>query len=162
MRTFKRLAILPALAVLAACGPDESKQNADLSFLDDLELAVSAPDSTALSPDELGLKLVEDEEKAPAAPVKAASSTSSRSSASRQSSGSSSQASAPAPRARVETVKHTKRDAAIGAGTGAVLGAVVAGRGERVQGAAIGAVLGGVLGGVVGNNVDKDTRVVYE
>ena len=41
--TRKRLAILPALAVLAACGPDEPKQ-ADLSFLDDLELAVSAPE----------------------------------------------------------------------------------------------------------------------
>ena len=163
MRTVKRIAILPALAFFAACGADEPR-GTDLSFLDDLELAVSAPDSATLSPDELKLQLAEAEEKAALAATPAAPATSapSRTSAPRQSSVYSSPAPARVPQARVETVKHTKRDAAIGAGAGAVIGAAVAGRGERVQGAAIGAVVGGVLGGVIGNNVDKSTRVVYE
>lgn len=165
VRTAKRMAVLPAFLLMAACGPEESKQKADLSFLNDLELAVSASDSATLSPDELRLAQEDapEQESAPTV-AKPASSGSTTSSAPRRTSASTSQvwSPAPAPQARVETVKHTKRDAAIGAGAGAVLGAVVAGRGERVQGAAIGAVVGGVLGGVIGNNVDKSTRVVYD
>lgn len=166
MRTAKRLAILPALLFLTACGGDEAKSSPDLSFLDELELAVSAVDSSAaLDPAERGLQLVEEAPEADiaASPAKPAASTPARSSATRQSGSRSAGTSpAPAPAPRVVTVKNTKRDAAIGAGAGAVIGATVAGRGERVQGAAIGAVVGGVLGGVIGNNVDKSTRVVYD
>jgi uncharacterized protein YcfJ len=49
-------------------------------------------------------------------------------------------------------VKHTKRDAAIGGATGAVLGAVT---GHGIKGAVVGGVAGAILGGVIGNNVDK-------
>lgn len=52
-------------------------------------------------------------------------------------------------------VKHTKRDAAIGAATGAVVGGVAS---HSVKGGIIGAVVGGVLGGVIGNNVDKTKK----
>ena len=52
------------------------------------------------------------------------------------------------------TVKHTKRDAAIGAMAGAAIGAVTSGRRDRLKGAVLGAAVGAVLGGVVGNNVD--------
>jgi uncharacterized protein YcfJ len=52
-------------------------------------------------------------------------------------------------------VKHTKRDAAIGAGAGAVIGAVT---GHGVKGAIIGGAAGAILGGVIGNNVDKTKK----
>lgn len=62
---------------------------------------------------------------------------------------------------RVVTVKNTKRDAAIGAGAGAVIGATVAGRGSRVKGAVIGAAVGAAAGAVVGSTIDTSTRVEY-
>lgn len=59
--------------------------------------------------------------------------------------------SAPARQSRI--VKNTKRDAAIGAGAGAVIGAVTSK--NKVKGGLIGAAAGGLLGAVIGNNVDK-------
>jgi outer membrane lipoprotein SlyB len=56
----------------------------------------------------------------------------------------------PAPQQR--TVKHTGRDAAIGAGAGAVIGAVTSR--DKLKGGLIGAAAGGILGAVIGNNVD--------
>ena len=56
---------------------------------------------------------------------------------------------APAPR---PTVKHTGRDAAIGAGAGAIIGAATSR--DKVKGGLIGAAAGGILGAVIGNNVD--------
>jgi hypothetical protein len=53
-------------------------------------------------------------------------------------------------------VKHTKRDAAIGAAAGAVIGATT--RRNKVKGGVIGAAIGGLLGGVIGNNVDKTKK----
>ena len=51
-------------------------------------------------------------------------------------------------------IKHTKRDAAIGAVAGAAIGAGTTGRKDRMKGAVLGAAVGAVLGGVIGNNVD--------
>ena len=62
--------------------------------------------------------------------------------------------SAPAPQPTV--VKHTKRDAAIGAGAGAVIGAVTSK--NKVKGAIIGGAAGAILGGIIGNNVDKTKK----
>ena len=60
----------------------------------------------------------------------------------------------PAPAAPPEViVKHTQRDAAIGAVAGAVIGATTSR--NKVKGGVIGAAVGGILGGVIGNNVDK-------
>jgi hypothetical protein len=56
---------------------------------------------------------------------------------------------APAP---APVVKHTTRDAAIGAGAGAVIGAVASR--DKIKGGLIGAAAGAILGGVIGNNVD--------
>jgi len=53
-------------------------------------------------------------------------------------------------------VKHTQRDAAIGAATGAVIGATTSK--NKVKGGLIGAAVGGILGGVIGNNVDKTKK----
>lgn len=56
------------------------------------------------------------------------------------------------PARRREPIRHTKRDAAIGAVAGGVLGAVVSR--DRVKGAVVGAVAGGVLGGIIGHTID--------
>ncbi len=56
---------------------------------------------------------------------------------------------------QTRVVKHTRRDAAIGAAAGAAIGAVTTSKKDRLKGAVIGAVAGAVLGGVIGNNVDK-------
>ncbi len=56
------------------------------------------------------------------------------------------------PARRPEPIRNTKRDAAIGAVAGGVLGAVTSR--DRVKGAVIGAVAGGVLGGIIGHTID--------
>ena len=48
--------------------------------------------------------------------------------------------------------KNTKRDAAIGAAAGGIIGATTSR--NKVKGGVIGAAVGGILGGVIGNNVD--------
>jgi uncharacterized protein YcfJ len=62
--------------------------------------------------------------------------------------------SAPAPREpEYRVVKNTKRDAAIGAGAGAIIGAATSR--DKVKGGLIGAAAGGLIGAIIGNNVDK-------
>jgi hypothetical protein len=58
----------------------------------------------------------------------------------------------PAPARQPTVVKNTKRDAAIGAAAGAVIGATTSK--NKVKGAIIGGAAGAILGGVIGNNVD--------
>jgi hypothetical protein len=64
--------------------------------------------------------------------------------------------SAPAQSSGETVVKHTQRDAAIGAAAGAVIGATTSR--NKVKGGIIGGVVGGILGGVIGNNVDKTKK----
>lgn len=56
------------------------------------------------------------------------------------------------PSAPSEPVRHTKRDAIIGATAGAVIGATTSR--DRVKGGIIGAAAGGILGGIIGHTVD--------
>lgn len=56
----------------------------------------------------------------------------------------------PAPERKA--VKHAGRDAAIGAGAGAIIGAATSR--DKLKGGLIGAAAGGILGAVIGNNVD--------
>jgi hypothetical protein len=56
------------------------------------------------------------------------------------------------PSAPREPVRNTKRDAAIGAGAGAILGAVTSR--DKIKGGLIGAAAGGILGGIIGHTVD--------
>ncbi len=58
----------------------------------------------------------------------------------------------PAPATQRKVIKHTGRDAAIGAGAGAIIGAATSR--DRLKGGLIGAAAGGLLGAVIGNNVD--------
>ena len=73
----------------------------------------------------------------------------------RRSTGSSSGRSYPAE-APEQVIKHTKRDAIIGAAAGAIIGAATSR--DKVKGGLIGAAAGGILGAVVGNNVDVERR----
>jgi hypothetical protein len=58
----------------------------------------------------------------------------------------------PAPEPERRVIKHTKRDAAIGAVAGAAIGAATSR--DKLKGGLIGAAAGGILGAVIGNNVD--------
>lgn len=62
------------------------------------------------------------------------------------------------PAEREVIVKHTKRDAAIGAAAGAIIGASTSR--DKVKGGLIGAAAGAILGGVIGNNVDVERKKV--
>ena len=154
---FKKILILPAALFAFACGGGDKKVddalNSDLSTaaqatpytpLDSITAAERA--RTAGAP--AGTTALRSTSTAPRTTVRR---TTTRSSSSR-SSGSAPVYSAPAPQ---QEVKHTKRDAAIGAGAGAVIGAVT---GHGVKGAIIGGAAGAILGGVIGNNVDKTKK----
>ncbi|MEO5568681.1 MAG: YMGG-like glycine zipper-containing protein, partial [Gemmatimonadaceae bacterium] len=78
-----------------------------------------------------------------------------RTTASRSSAGTVYSEPAPQP---TRVIKHTKRDAAIGAVAGAVIGASTSR--DKVKGGLIGAAAGAIIGGVIGNNVDVK-RVPY-
>lgn len=53
-----------------------------------------------------------------------------------------------------QPIRHTKRDAAIGAAAGAVIGATVSR--DKLKGGLIGAAAGAVLGGIIGHTVDVE------
>jgi len=158
---FKKLLILPAAALAFACSKGDHQTAADSALNSDLSTAAASQPYTPLD----SITAAERNGTTPAsatslrststaprtvyrAPVRRTTSTRSSSSASAP------VYSAPAP-APVE-VKHTKRDAAIGAGAGAVIGAVTSR--NKVKGAIIGGAAGAILGGVIGNNVDKTKR----
>lgn len=153
---FKKILILPAALFAFACGGDKKVDDALNS---DLSTAAQATPYTPLD------SITAAERARAGTPAGATSLTSSaprtttvrhtttRSSSSR-SSGSAPVYSAPAPAPAV--VKHTTRDAAIGAGAGAVIGAVTSR--NKVKGAIIGGAAGAILGGVIGNNVDKTKK----
>jgi uncharacterized protein YcfJ len=146
---FKKLLIIPAAFVAFACSGNDKKVddalNADLT---------TAAQAQPYSP----LDSITAAERAGIAAAPALTSTATaprrttpvrRTAARRSSSGS--VYSAPAPQ-RERVVKHTKRDAAIGAAAGAVLGAATSR--NKVKGAIIGGAAGAIIGGVIGNNVD--------
>lgn len=166
MRKLGMMAPLAALALLGACSrgndarPDDALKN-------DLALAAQAQPYQAqqfVSPTEqpyVGYGVPQQYNavasypqpvmRAPApAPVRRTTAARRSTSSSRgSSSGTYYPAPAPAPR---PVIKHTKRDAAIGAGAGAVIGAVTSR--DKIKGGLIGAAAGAILGGVIGNNVD--------
>ena len=154
MQAIKRVLVASMLVGAAACGGDRTpplQQNArpaDVAWLDSL---ISQP-ATA-SPTELGMAAAKDSsEQAVNAPAKTeekpattSSSTSHRhrsSSGTRRHSSSSGSGTYAARQGHVVTRRHTQRDAAIGAGAGAVIGVATGGR-HRVRNGVIGAVVGG-------------------
>ena len=158
---FKKLLILPAAALAFACSKADKQTAADSALNSDLSTAAASRPYTPL--DSITAAERAGTTTAPAAlrsntaaprtvyraPVRRTTTTHRSSSGGTYSSAP--VYSAPAP----VIVKHTKRDAAIGAGAGAVIGAVTT---HSVKGAIIGGAAGAILGGVIGNNVDKTKK----
>ena len=156
---FRKLIILPAAFLAFACGGNDKKVddalNADLSTaaqarpytpLDSITAAERAGVATGVAPTALRS-------------TSTAPRTVRRTTTARRSSSSGTYSSQPvyrAPAPQPTIVKHTKRDAAIGAGAGAIIGAVTSR--NKVKGAIIGGAAGAILGGVIGNNVDKSKK----
>jgi hypothetical protein len=158
--------LVPALALAAAACGRNSSPVADDALKNDLALASQAQPangSQTISPAEAGYASQQKLAAAPAVARRAPAGV--RRTAARRSSGVSRSRSGggtggyyPAPVAPPEViVKHTERDAAIGAAAGAVIGATTSR--NKVKGGLIGAAVGGILGGVIGNNVDKQKKV---
>ena len=165
MRFNRMLILVPAAILAAACGRDDSSKRVDDALNSDLSLAAQARPYTALDSISAAERAAIAQGIAPVGYVggqpvyttprtTVQSSAPRRTSTRRSSSGGGTVYSAPARRQTI--VKHTKRDAAIGAGAGAVIGAVTSR--DKVKGAVIGGLAGAVLGGVIGNNVDVQKR----
>jgi len=161
---FKKLLVLPAAFLAFACSKGDNKMtaadsalNSDLSTaaatrpytpLDSITAAERAGVATTTAP----TTALRSTASTPRTTTVRRTSTARRSSSSGGTYSSAPVYSAPAPRQPV-IEKHTKRDAAIGAGAGAVIGAVTSR--NKVKGAIIGGAAGAILGGIIGNNVDK-------
>jgi hypothetical protein len=165
MRTsIKSIILAPALVLAAACSKDKPADpslNADLGLAAQANTArmdsISAAErtATATAPAPAPVTSAPAKPAATTTPHRTTSTTTHRassgtSSGTRSSGSSSAGTTASAP--RTETVKNTKRDAAIGAGAGAIIGAATSR--DKLKGGVIGAAAGGILGAVIGNNVD--------
>jgi hypothetical protein len=161
MSKYVRWMIVPIVAVLAACGGQNDSEQVDEALTRDLALAASMqyPQQQFMSPMEMGYsqypygqypqqQQLYDQYGRPVytqqpvaqqaiyrAPAPARTTA-------RASTGTT---------VRREPVRHTKRDALIGATAGAVIGATIS---KDVKGALIGAAAGGLIGGVVGHTID--------
>jgi len=149
------LILVPALMVAAACGRDEPAVDAALDS--DLRLAgEAAPGMDTISLMEQQRAQSQLVTTAPrrtsVAPARRTTSAARRTTT--RSTGTVSTGTAPARRTTV--VKHTKRDAAIGATAGAIIGATTSK--NKVKGGLIGAAIGGLAGAVIGNNIDVERR----
>ena len=158
---FKKILILPAALFAFACGGNDKKVDAALNS--DLSTAAQAQPYTPLdsitAAERAGVATTPASNSLRSTTTTAPRTTACRATTTRRSSSSGgTYSSAPvyrAPAPAPVVVKHTKRDAAIGAGAGAVIGAVA---GHSVKGAIIGGAAGAILGGVIGNNVDKTKK----
>lgn len=155
MKALHRLMILPAALLAFGCrgAPDSSKQ-VDAALNSDLSLAQQArpytPADTLSAAERMGA-IPATAYARPVAPAPAHRTVVHHVYERRSSGTYSGTYRRRAPVYRVE--KHTGRDAAIGAGAGAVIGAATSK--DKVKGGLIGAAAGGLLGAVIGNNVDK-------
>ena len=166
MRKLKMFLIVPAAILAVACGRDDSGKKVDDALNADLTLAAQARPYTAMDSISAMERAYAAQGLAPVGyapngyapvvnqPVRERVVYRDRPVyRSTRSSG----ASGTYSTARTTTrIKHTKRDAAIGAAAGAAIGAVTSR--DKLKGAVVGGVAGAVLGGVLGNNVDITKR----
>jgi hypothetical protein len=157
MRKLSWLFIASMAVLAAACGRSNSPAIDD-ALKNDLTLASQAQPTQQFVSAAEGGYAPQQQYAAPRAIHTAARTTPvRRTSTVRRSSGSSSSGNYPAQEPPTTTVKHTGRDAAIGAAAGAVIGATTSR--DKVKGGLIGAAVGGILGGVIGNNVDIQKKI---
>ena len=158
MTRFVRWMIVPVVAVLAACGGQSDSERLDEALTRDLALAASMqyPQQQFMSPMEMGYaqpygqpqqQLYDQYGRPVYAPQPVAQQAIYRAPAPARTTARASTGTT----VRREPVRHTKRDALIGATAGAVIGSVIS---RDVKGALIGAAAGGLLGGVVGHTID--------
>lgn len=165
IRGLKWLALAPMAVFVVACSRD-SKPALDDALKNDLALASQAQaynPQQVISPTEGGYSLAPQPQYAPRTvqtvarqPVSTARRTTTTARRSSTSGSRSTGGSYPAEQAPERVVKHTHRDAAIGAAAGAILGAATSR--DKVKGGIIGAAAGGILGAVIGNNVDVERK----
>jgi len=159
----RMLIIAPVVALSAACSKEKP---ADPSLNTDLGLAAQAStplDSVTAAERTQGAAptnvmrsgTTASAPKSTSTTTRKSSSTTTRSSGTSTASSSTSGTSKTASTPTTTVEKHTKRDAAIGAAAGAIIGATTSK--DKVKGAVIGGAAGAILGGVIGNNVDKKT-----
>src|SRR3954463_5708547 len=163
---FKKLLVLPAAFLAFACSKGDNKMTAaDSALNSDLSTAAASRPYTPLDSITAAERAGTATTTAPTTALRSTASTPRTttvrrtSTARRSSSSGGTYSSAPvysAPAPAPVVVKHTKRDAAIGAGAGAVIGAVTSR--NKVKGAIIGGAAGAILGGIIGNNVDKTKK----
>ena len=157
---FKKLLILPAAALAFACSKGDNQTAADSALNSDLSTAAASGPYTPLdsitAAERAGTATSTSALRSNAMAPRTVYRTPARRTTTvrRSTSSGGTVYSAPAPAPVV--VKHTKRDAAIGAGAGAVIGAVTSR--DKVKGAIIGGAAGAILGGIIGNNVDKTKK----
>jgi ElaB/YqjD/DUF883 family membrane-anchored ribosome-binding protein len=138
MTILTRFICIPVLAIAAvACQGRDAK--VDDALNNDLSLASQANANARLD--------------SISAAERAAATTSARRTTVHRSTSSASSSSTRSSQPADHVEKHPGRDAAIGAGAGAILGAATSK--NKVKGGIIGAAAGGILGAVIGNNVDK-------
>lgn len=153
MKNIRLSLLVPAAMLAAACGRDSAKT--DDALKNDLALASQAQPYNAqqlTSPTEMGYAYNPytgqfqpvPKYQTPAQPV--------RRTTTRRASSSGSSGTRVIYRPAPEPIRHTKRDAAIGAAAGAVIGATTSR--DKVKGGLIGAAAGAVLGGIIGHTVD--------
>jgi hypothetical protein len=146
----------PAMIVVSACS-NSPRSSADDALRNDLALAAQAyaPQQFTSPAEQMPASYVAPRAATPVRTVARATAAPRRTTTQSSSAGTI-YSPAPAP-TQERVVKHTKRDAAIGAAAGAVIGAATSR--DKVKGGLIGAAVGGIIGGVIGNNVDvKRTR----
>lgn len=152
----RKLIILPVALFAFACAKGDNK-NVDSALNSDLTTAASARPYTAMDSISAAERNAALAGTAPTttrttpAPVRTRTVYRTRSSSSGTSGGTRT-VYEPAPARTTTTVKNTKRDAAIGAAAGAIIGATTSQ--NKVRGAVIGGAAGAIIGGVIGNNVD--------
>jgi len=148
--------VLGLVVAVAACSRHDA--GADTTLATDLSLAAQQKgsyqplDSLSASERATGAAAYA------GAPTSRTSAPARRSSTASRSSGTRTASSGTRSAPRTVVVKHPKRDAAIGAAAGAIIGAGTSR--NKVKGGVIGAAVGGILGAVIGNNVDKTTKKV--
>src|SRR5687768_9672232 len=163
MKNIRRILLVPAVMLAAACGRDSKSDDA---LKNDLALASQAQPfnpQQVTSPAEMGYAynpytgqfqpvptgLTAQPQTQTVRTVRRPATTTRRASTS---SGTRVVYSDPAPAPAPTIKRNTKRDAVIGAAAGAVIGATTSR--DKMKGAVIGAVAGGVLGGIIGHAVD--------
>ena len=156
MKNIRKLLLIPAALVAAACGRDNSKT--DEALKNDLALASQAQPYNAqqiTSPSEMGYAYnpyTGQFQPVPQAQVPVVQRVATRPAAVRRTSSASSSGTRVIYTERPQPIRNTKRDAVIGAAAGAVIGATTSR--DKVKGGIIGAVAGGVLGGIIGHTID--------